>query len=483
MKSAFALVAVTAHAVLMSVDISARLNASLAMYTRPTNHQEVEALLQKILFDPWTTVMILNNRLIVDRRMLTTFKGLHHIEFVKSVMELYSIGNAIYTFEANADGTKSEDQLVREGCPTPSHMPLARVKKTSFRKQTYRKPIPKFVIAKRFGDSQCGIFVPNCYFDDITKWNRLITQINQVATKIPFHKRKDQVFWRGAIRSMESCYDEDGNYARLKALTLTTKNPQLFDIRCTECKPRDENLTPCPQFPYSGEMRLAIQHIDSLTGSNIPRPRFSEYKYLLNLPGSVSGSYSRNLNHLWFVGSVILQWSSHYTEFYYPALKDGVTHINVNETSMHDVVLQLQRDERKARNLVVNARRVYDKFLCPQCLAKYFVEVIDRYRDYFSLHLLLDNKEALKNLFATSAQFEDAQLIALSFDQKEMWSRISYITEVSDLWTIKKKEVFFEKKEVESKNSKSQKKWRGTSTMTRTTYHRHKEKDKFNHWR
>lgn len=35
---------------------------------------------------------------------------------------------------------------------------------------------------------------------------------------------------------------------------------------------------------------------------------YTRYKYALNLPGSTHGSYSRNLNHLWALGGVLLQW-------------------------------------------------------------------------------------------------------------------------------------------------------------------------------
>ena len=32
---------------------------------------------------------------------------------------------------------------------------------------------------------------------------------------------------------------------------------------------------------------------------------YARYKYVLNLPGQTSGSYSRNLNHLWAVGACV----------------------------------------------------------------------------------------------------------------------------------------------------------------------------------
>ena len=44
---------------------------------------------------------------------------------------------------------------------------------------------------------------------------------------------------------------------------------------------------------------------------------YANFKMLFHLPGGTTGSYSRNLNHLWGVGGVILYWDhlayEHYT--------------------------------------------------------------------------------------------------------------------------------------------------------------------------
>ena len=57
--------------------------------------------------------------------------------------------------------------------------------------------------------------------------------------------------------------------------------------------------------------------------AHVNRSVYASYKYQLNLPGSVSGSYSRNLNHLWMLGSVVALWDAPYVEWYYPALAPG----------------------------------------------------------------------------------------------------------------------------------------------------------------
>ena len=48
--------------------------------------------------------------------------------------------------------------------------------------------------------------------------------------------------------------------------------------------------------------------------TQVAKENYTRYKYVLNLPGSTSGSYSRNLNHLWFLGSVVLFWKARFTD-------------------------------------------------------------------------------------------------------------------------------------------------------------------------
>ena len=69
-------------------------------------------------------------------------------------------------------GFKSEDQIIREGCIKPKRMDLSRVKPKSLIQQKVRTPVPRLVIAKKYGYDQCGILMPNVYFDDLVAWGR-----------------------------------------------------------------------------------------------------------------------------------------------------------------------------------------------------------------------------------------------------------------------------------------------------------------------
>ena len=220
--------------------MAAELDRSLALYARPRDADEAEQLVRRLLGDPYRSVLVLRNRLIFDRRLFSRAKVMHHVEFVRSVMEAGPSDNFAYQFEWNANGANSEDQLVREGCPTPANMRLNRVKPKSKLRQKDATPLPRLVIAKRYGYDQCGILVPNCYFDDLTKWGRLAETITDVAAGLPFEKRDGRVFWRGSIRTEPDCDDEAGNFARTEAVALTAAHPDVFDVKCLECDVRDE---------------------------------------------------------------------------------------------------------------------------------------------------------------------------------------------------------------------------------------------------
>ena len=131
--------------------MAAELDRSLALYARPRDADEAELVVRRLLGDPYRSVLVLRNRLIFDRRLFSRAKVMHHVEFVRSVMEAGPSDNFAYQFEWNANGANSEDQLVREGCPTPAAMPRRRVKPKSWAAQPRQSPIPRVVIAKRYG--------------------------------------------------------------------------------------------------------------------------------------------------------------------------------------------------------------------------------------------------------------------------------------------------------------------------------------------
>ncbi|KAH8087664.1 hypothetical protein JL720_6982 [Aureococcus anophagefferens] len=106
-----------------------------------------------------------------------------------------------------------------------------------------------------------------------------------------------------------------------------------------------------------------------LVGGYVPPSKFSDWKYALHLPGAFTGSYSRNLNKLWALGSVVLLWAAPYVEFYFPGLSHGATHLAVDACTAPRAVAALEADGAAAAR--GGRGRVFDELLCADCLADF----------------------------------------------------------------------------------------------------------------
>ena len=76
--------------------------------------------------------------------------------------------------------------------------------------------------------------------------------------------------------------------------------------------------------------------------------------------GQTGGSYSRNLNHLWATGAVVLLWDTPIVEWYYPGLTEGATHLVVNAASAPEVLDKANADPEALEVLRAGAQKVDD---------------------------------------------------------------------------------------------------------------------------
>lgn len=205
--------------------------------------------------------------------------------------------------------------------------------------------------------SHGGILVPNPYFIGVSTWNTLTGYFKARAKTKSWKTKKNRLFWRGSLNGGDRSFGEikftkeerDGNRERLQCASLSNSNPQLLDVKLSK-------------------------------GSD--RSSYCEHAYLLNLPGGKRGGYSQNLNHLWSMRSVVLQWESepgrglNFEEWYYPGLIENVTHKVVNQENVVEVMKGLQAlDEESATRFGDFAQSVHDTFLCPCCLACHYSSV------------------------------------------------------------------------------------------------------------
>ena len=124
---------------------------------------------------------------------------------------------------------------------------------------------------------------------------------------------------------------------------------------------------------------------------------YAKYRILAHFPGSTSGSYSRNLNHLWAMGAPVMIWDHPAQEHYYAGLEDGVTHVVFNATTAIGVAERLIRHKKGiAKRLREGAARVQRELTCAQCLNRYLLATFAELRSRFRGDLALGTKEAAR---------------------------------------------------------------------------------------
>ena len=85
---------------------------------------------------------------------------------------------------------------------------------------------------------------------------------------------------------------------------------------------------------HAFERRDAVYLLNNKVLSQVPQHNYSHYRYLIHMPGSATGSYSRNLQYLWSHGSIVLIYRHEAIEYYYQWLREGETHLAVDDTDI-----------------------------------------------------------------------------------------------------------------------------------------------------
>lgn len=109
----------------------------------------------------------------------------------------------------------------------------------------------------------------------------------------------------------------------------------------------------------------------------MPQTNYSAYRYLLHMPGSATGSYSRNLQYLWCHGSIVLIWNHSATEWYYRYLQDGVHFASVDKDTFRARLDAIDGDPALQERLRQGARDFYEAHLASSVLVDRWQAVLD----------------------------------------------------------------------------------------------------------
>jgi len=266
---------------------------------------------------------------------------------------------------------------------------------------------------------RCGVLVPNPAF--VSETARAVgiehamdlgtASLRKEAGRHPWENRSDLVFWRGKLRiANKKCDVEFGNFARFEAMTLTLRHPEQLDVKSSflDLLPaRWHNATWLHQsgcidttevYGGKGQFKRVVWRIDEAVDQKkrFEKEDYARYKLLLNLPGGTSGSYSKNLNHLWATGGVVLQWNMTAREHFFAGLADGVSHAVVDVTTAETVAERILVNATLSAALHAGAAAVSRELTCPHCLTDYLGETLRTLREHFRGDLALDSRAALR---------------------------------------------------------------------------------------
>mmetsp|Transcript_8166 Transcript_8166/g.10416 ORF Transcript_8166/g.10416 Transcript_8166/m.10416 type:complete len:520 (-) Transcript_8166:229-1788(-) len=388
--------------------VSLELNRSVQIFNNIKSEDEAIIQLERLLNCSEIVILVIEERLFVslDHYSIMKHKPQKHFEMILSIPALLStkytefsprLPNAVYLFHAQATG-----RLESLRCDSV----ISRSKDSS---KNYF--LPFVVIAKDSGYEMPGILIPNPYFQNLTVWNELNQfLLARAKREHPWENRDPRCIWRGTVNSKTKCHDDFGNWARFCALVRSNERPDLLDIKAvgllqpTEPENNAMHLDKKDQIckaalPYDSGMKTAYYNIIK---NNAKRSQFfahylsflnyTKYQFILNLPGVQGGSYSRNLNKIWNMNSVIALWNSLHVEWYYPALRHGHTHIGVD---CHNIIKELEyfkSDPRKLNRLRQTAQRVYNEFLSAESIALYMIQVLNALSQRSGQYLILEDR-------------------------------------------------------------------------------------------
>ena len=339
------------------------MKASVKQYAQVKTKKDAQQIVRDIFSVPSKEeenlgkILILNGKVFANRHEGKVYG--HLVNTARALMEKNDVGNLAYLHESGASGRCATNKDGKKITDLPSTL-IAR---------------------DGYSSNRCGVLVPNPYFGNLDHRQREDDRLLRAAALNEYDARTPRAFWRGHLRQMRSChtkegvlYDknekpwkvhrfcerENGNVARFQGFLLTLQRPDLFDVKAQKIDGENRWFNP----PYLRRHNCTLGLFDEMrpgyleellgrfkNGEAQEAKRFApvdyaKYRILAHFPGGTSGSYSRNLNHLWAMGAPVMIWDHPAQEHYYAALEDGVTHVVFNATTAVGVAEHLIRHKK-----------------------------------------------------------------------------------------------------------------------------------------
>ena len=361
------------------------LDRSVAYFPQATNRSDAARIVAEILAHPYG-LALLNGRLFAHDGV--DLKTIRQFRLLLEASDRRRVRNVVVAHNSASDGRCA---TICQDCGHGSH-----------ERDRGRRQLPSTLIAKKGGfEERCGVLVPNPYFGTY----RERTNSTNYVVRTPWVRRQNQAFWRGRLiepgkpgrgRDPNLCA---GNLARFEGLSLTLRHPELFDVKALHISPswtNKEELRNRSCLPTSFATKVAKRLHKVTEPKHRPHNYYARFKMNLHFPGSTTGSYSRNLNHLWSTDAVVLIWKHAAVEHYYRGLAHGTTHLDVDLASAAATAREVLKNQPLVAKLKAGARAVVQDLICPDCLERFLAAALAKIRERHAQHLILDDAGSLR---------------------------------------------------------------------------------------
>ena len=351
------------------------LEAQIAFFPQITTSAEAAQIVAETLSHPYG-LALLNGRVFARDHAGITRPYLRHLRLLLDAAASHRAANVVLAHDSVADGCIT----ACVGCTPGSDERYLGI-----------RALPSTRVTKA-GDA-CGVVVP----EGGPAAGRERPAAVQRST-VPYGRRRAKAFWRG--RLVEPGDDPAlcvGNRARAEGLSLTLREPDLFDVKALSISPAWGRNGSCLPASYEALRRTrSLRRVTEAKRQNhfARYNHYVRYKMLLHFPDR--GGVGRP--GLWATDSVILRWTHGADANRYPGpgLANGTTHLDVDLASAAAAARAVLRDESLAARLRTGAKSVAEDLACPDCVKRFLADALRKLRDRHLQHAVLDDRHALR---------------------------------------------------------------------------------------
>jgi len=232
-----------------------------------------------------------------------------------------------------------------------------------------RLSLPVFVFCKRKDSRRLALFPDTGAL--VGRW-RTIKSVRRGDRHIPWHKKKELLFWRGAGSDGFYGLNNWSSFPRAKLVLLARDKPALVDA----------NFTALPQMQSKAALDAVVAKVGDVCSFISPEYHVT-YKYLMDIDGNSNG-WDRCFWGL-FAKSVLFKQESPYAQWYYKALESGKHYIPIMRglQDLEEKIAWAKANDLQAQQIAKEASVLAEKIFRRSAVFDYIQELLTEYNARF----------------------------------------------------------------------------------------------------